>query len=89
MASRITFPCGSIVMMTPASRNASLATHNTGASIIFRKSPSASMYITYSQVEIRPYVVFSPDKVGVPQPKLAYRLDCHNVMHKKLSQESF
>ena len=27
----------------------------------------------------------SPDKAGVPQPKLAYRLDCHNIMHKKLS----
>ena len=29
--------------------------------------------------------VCSLGKAGVPQPKLAYRLDCHNIMHKKPS----
>ena len=53
--------------------------------LFFANLGSLGTCITYNQVEIRPYVKCSPDKAGVPQPKLAYRVDCHNIMHKKLS----
>ena len=53
--------------------------------LFFANLASLCICITYNQVVIRPYVVSGPDKAGVTQPKLAYRLDCHNIMHKKLS----